>query len=177
MRPSPARATSPPRRMPGGVAALLLMLSGRAADAQAPNTCLTSTACLPEGATACSTTSECATGCTAGAAYAICTVDVGIAIDGQAYCLEGLAPGTNGAPTDVCTEPNAHSFIQARAAATLGTGGLHAARAFARTEPPDAFAPNVRAAVPRGRRPALLRHSVPRCAERFYWPRRGGRRS
>ena len=93
---------------------LLLMLSGRAADAQAPNTCLTSTACLPEGAIACSTTSDCATGCTAGAAYAICTVDHGIAIDGQAYCLEGLAPGTNNVPTDVCTEPNAYSFIQAR---------------------------------------------------------------
>ena len=157
--------------MPGGVAALLLMLSGRAADAQAPNTCLTSTACLPEGATPCSTTSDCATGCTAGAAYAICTVDVGIAIDGQAYCLEGLAPGTNGAPTDVCTEPNAHSFIQARAAATLGTGGLYAARAFARTEPPDAVAPNVRAAVPRGRRPALLRCQDTPNAEHVRRPR------
>ena len=106
---------------------LLLMLSGRAADAQAPNTCYTSTACLPEGAIACSTTSDCATGCTAGAAFAMCTVEFGIAIDGQAYCLEGLAPGTNGGsvPTDVCTEPNAHSFIQARAAAW----NLRAARA------------------------------------------------
>ena len=82
-----------PAIAPGGVAMLLLlMLSGRAADAQAPNTCYTSTACLPEGAIACSTTSDCATGCTAGAAYAICTVEIGIAIDGQAFCLEGLAP-------------------------------------------------------------------------------------
>ena len=117
-----------PAIAPGGVAMLLLlMLSGRAADAQAPNTCLTSTACLPEGAIACSTTSECATGCTAGAAYAICTVEIGIAIDGQAYCLEGLAPGTNNVPTDVCTEPDAHSFLQARAAAW----NLRAARACA----------------------------------------------
>ena len=107
---------------------LLLMLSGRAADAQAPNTCLTSTACLPEGAIACSTTSDCATGCTAGAAYAICTVDIGIAIDGQAYCLEGLAPGTNSVPADVCTEPDVHSFVQARAA---WNRNLRAARACA----------------------------------------------
>ena len=115
-----------PAIAPGGVAMLLLlMLSGRAADAQAPNTCLTSTACLPEGAIACSTTSDCATGCTAGAAYAICTVDFGLAIDGQAYCFEGLVPGTNNVPTDVCTEPIAHSFLQARAAAW----NLRAARA------------------------------------------------
>ena len=45
----------------------------------------------------------------------------------QAYCLEGLAPGTNGVPNDVCTEPDAHSFIQARAAAW----NLRAARACA----------------------------------------------
>ena len=95
-----------PAIAPGGVAMLLLlMLSGRAADAQAPNTCLTSTACLPEGAIACSTTSDCATGCTAGAAYANCTMDIGIAIDARPTAWRGSRRGPMEYPMTCAQNP------------------------------------------------------------------------
>ena len=81
---------------------------------------------LPEDAVTCTNHTDCSAadgdGCTAGAYYAFCVPDVGEHAgypypghgigDGQSYCLEGYAPGTNGVPADVCADPTAHSFFQ-----------------------------------------------------------------
>ena len=83
---------------------------------------------LPEGVVTCTDGTDCSAadggGCTAGASWAVCVPDVthagypgypnpghGLG-DGQSYCLEGYAPGTNGVPAEVCADPTAHSFFQ-----------------------------------------------------------------